>query len=134
VGQPDAYAGELPVVFVSLKPGHGADVAELSAHARERIAERPAWPKSIYVVDSIPVTAVGKIYKPALRAEAARRSISEQIRQMLPGADFKIHVASTGKRGLHVGVELLTTDEAAVLVVETFLKAHTFSWSLRKAS
>lgn len=134
VGQPDAYAGELPVVFVSLKPGQKADVPELIAHARERIAERPAWPKSIYVVDSIPVTPVGKIYKPALRAEAARRALTDQIAQIAPGSSFQIHVASAGKRGLHVDVELSTTDEAARIAVETFLKAHTFSWSLMKPS
>lgn len=134
VGQPDAYAGELPVVFVSLKPGHKADIPELTAHARERIAERPAWPKSIYVVDSIPVTAVGKIYKPALRAEAARRSLTDQLAQVAPGANFQVEVASAGKRGLHVAVELSATDEALRSAVETFLKAHTFSWSLRKPS
>jgi fatty-acyl-CoA synthase len=134
VGQPDAYAGELPVVFVSLKPGLKADVPELTAFARERIAERPAWPKSIYVVDSIPVTAVGKIYKPALRAEAARRSLTDQIAQVAPGTNFQVQVASEGKRGLHVDVELSATDEASLSAVETFLKAHTFSWSLSKAS
>jgi fatty-acyl-CoA synthase len=134
VGQPDAYAGELPVVFVSLKPGQKADVSELTAYARERIAERPAWPKSIYVVDSIPVTSVGKIYKPALRAEAARRSLTDQIAQVAPGSNFQVQVACEGKRGLHVDVELSTTDEATRVAVETFLKSHTFSWSLRKPS
>ena len=134
VGQPDAYAGELPVVFVSLKPGHKANIPELTAHARERISERPAWPKSIYVVDSIPVTAVGKIYKPALRAEAARRSLTDQIAQVAPGANFQVEVASAGTRGLHVAVALSATDEASRSAVETFLKAHTFSWSLRKPS
>ncbi|MBB4225877.1 AMP-binding protein [Variovorax guangxiensis] len=134
VGQPDAYAGELPVVFVSLKPGYKADIPELTAHTRERIAERPAWPKSIYIVDSIPVTAVGKIYKPALRVEAARRSLTDQITQVAPGANFQMEVASAGKRGLHVAVELSATDEASRSAVETFLKAHTFSWSLRNPS
>jgi len=134
VGQPDAYAGELPVVFLSLKPGHKADIPELSAHARERIAEKPAWPKSVYVVDSIPVTAVGKIYKPALRAEAARRSLTDQIAKVAPEANFQVDVASAGKRGLHVSVELSATDEASRSAVEAFLKAHTFSWSLKEPS
>ncbi|MNY28544.1 AMP-binding domain protein [compost metagenome] len=122
------------MVFVSLKPGYKADIPELTAHTRERIAERPAWPKSIYIVDSIPVTAVGKIYKPALRVEAARRSLTDQITQVAPGANFQMEVASAGKRGLHVAVELSATDEASRSAVETFLKAHTFSWSLRNPS
>lgn len=134
VGQPDAYAGELPVVFVSPKPGHELDVRELMEFARERIAERPAWPKSIYVVDSIPVTAVGKVYKPALRAEAASRCLSDQIAEIVSRSGFHLKVAIGGKRGLHVDVELSGADGAVFSAVEAFLKEHTFSWSLRKAS
>ena len=34
VGQPDAYAGELPVVYLALRPGASASVEELHEHAR----------------------------------------------------------------------------------------------------
>ncbi len=71
VGQPDSYAGELPVVYVTLKHGCKADAAALLEQARPRISEPPAVPKAVYVIDTMPTTPVGKIYKPELRRLAA---------------------------------------------------------------
>ena len=79
VGEPDAYAGELPVAFVSLKPGATVDAAALIAFAAPHIPERPAVPKRVDILDSIPVTAVGKVYKPALRARATLRVLEERL-------------------------------------------------------
>lgn len=71
VGEPDAYAGELPVVFVTLKPAAQASIDELLAYVRERVDEPPARPKSVTVLQTMPMTLVGKIYKPELRQLAA---------------------------------------------------------------
>jgi fatty-acyl-CoA synthase len=71
VGEPDAYAGELPVVFVTLKPGAQADEAELLAYVCERVDEPPARPRSVTVLPNMPMTLVGKIFKPELRQLAA---------------------------------------------------------------
>ncbi|HCX15774.1 MAG TPA: acyl-CoA synthetase, partial [Afipia sp.] len=73
VGQPDKYAGELPVCYVALKPGAQATPDELKAFAEPLIAERPAWPKQVIVIDAIPMTSVGKIFKPQLRTDAVQR-------------------------------------------------------------
>jgi fatty-acyl-CoA synthase len=73
VGAPDAYAGELPVVFATLVPGASASEAELLAFTSARVDEAPAKPKSVVVIEHMPMTNVGKIYKPELRALAARR-------------------------------------------------------------
>jgi fatty-acyl-CoA synthase len=81
VGEPDAYAGELPVAFVSLKPGEHVTPAELLAFAAPLIAERPAVPKRIHIISAVPVTAVGKVYKPRLRAEATRHAMELQLAQ-----------------------------------------------------
>jgi len=71
VGAPDAYAGELPVVFVTLIPGAIASEAELLEFVRSRVDEPPARPKSVTVLQTMPMTLVGKIYKPELRQLAA---------------------------------------------------------------
>ena len=71
VGAPDAYAGELPVVFVTLIPGAEASEAELLEFVRDRVDEPPARPKSVTVLKTMPMTLVGKIYKPELRQLAA---------------------------------------------------------------
>ena len=79
VGEPDEYAGELPVAFVVAKPGATLDVAELLAVAAPHIAERAAVPKRITLLPSLPLTAIGKVYKPALRLQAAERVVGERL-------------------------------------------------------
>ena len=77
VGAPDAYAGELPVAFVTLLPGSSVSEAELVAFASERVDESPARPKHVWVLDAMPLTTVGKIYKPQLRWLAAEAVVTE---------------------------------------------------------
>jgi len=83
VGAPDAYAGELPVVFVTLKAGAQATEAELLSFTAQRVDEAPAQPKFITVLERMPVTNVGKIYKPELRtlatAAVAQRLIQDTL-------------------------------------------------------
>ncbi len=79
VGEPDAYAGELPVAFITLKPGANADTAEILAAVAPHIAERPAVPKRVTVIDAMPMTAIGKIYKPALRLRAIETKLGEML-------------------------------------------------------
>lgn len=81
VGRPDAYAGELPVAFVQLRPTARATEDELLAHAEARVTERPAVPKHVRIVDTMPQTAVGKVFKPDLRhreiADVYRAAVNE---------------------------------------------------------
>jgi fatty-acyl-CoA synthase len=71
VGMPDSYAGELPVVFVTLVPGKNATEAELLEFTIARVDEPPARPKFVKIIAAMPMTNVGKIYKPDLREMAA---------------------------------------------------------------
>lgn len=70
VGAPDPYAGELPVAFVALRPGAAADEAELRAFAAQGVDEAPARPRYVRILDALPTTNVGKVYKPRLRSMA----------------------------------------------------------------
>jgi fatty-acyl-CoA synthase len=83
VGAPDAYAGEVPVAFATLKPGSPVTEAELLAFTAERVDEGPAKPKSITVLDAMPVTNVGKIYKPELRTLATAAVVQKLIHNTL---------------------------------------------------
>ncbi|MGA0925749.1 MAG: AMP-binding protein, partial [Burkholderiaceae bacterium] len=56
VGAPDAYAGELPVAFVTLKTGAQVSGDELLAFIVSRVGEAPAKPKSVTVLQHMPVT------------------------------------------------------------------------------
>lgn len=79
VGAPDAYAGELPVIFATLVPGAEVSEQELLAFTSARVDEAPARPKSVTVIGTMPMTNVGKIYKPELRAMAALAVVEEQL-------------------------------------------------------
>ncbi len=63
-GKPDARVGEMPVAFVTLRPGLSATSDELAAFARDNVSERAAAPTSVTILDAMPLTAVGKIFKP----------------------------------------------------------------------
>ena len=76
IGSPDAHAGELPVAYVQLKPGAAVTEAELLAHAQRAIPEKAARPKRVKIAPSLPTTAVGKLFKPAL----VEREIEETVR------------------------------------------------------
>jgi fatty-acyl-CoA synthase len=86
VGAPDAYAGELPIVFVTLAEGAQASEAELLAYAAAHVDEGPARPKRVIVLDSMPMTNVGKIYKPDLRRLATAVSVQALVARILQEA------------------------------------------------
>jgi fatty-acyl-CoA synthase len=126
VGMPDAYAGELPVCFVVLRAGASVSEAELHAHARQSIAERPAWPRQFHIVDAIPVTSVGKIFKPELRCDAAARLVRGVLREQHQLPDAQVQVSAGGPRGLRVHVILPATAAAALPAVTQALASYLF--------
>lgn len=75
VGMPDAYSGEVPVLYVSVSDRSRFDEAAFRTFLENRIHEPPARPRFIYLVDEIPVTAVGKLFKPTLRHHAVEMKV-----------------------------------------------------------
>jgi fatty-acyl-CoA synthase len=107
VGQPDAYAGELPVAYVQLKPQTHADSAELLAFVSARTPERAATPVQVYVIEAMPLTGVGKVFKPQLRWDAAQRRVTQMLADLnAPGVDIAVSVASHAVHGSLVTVHL----------------------------
>ena len=74
VPSPHPRVGEVPVVYVQLVEGRTLSIAQLQEHAEKSIGERAAIPKQIFIIDSIPLTPVGKMFKPALRWDATKRA------------------------------------------------------------
>jgi fatty-acyl-CoA synthase len=99
VGMPDAYAGEVPVIYVEPRGGAVLDGAEVLAYITERIHEPPAKPRSVFVIAEIPRTGVGKIFKPTLREFAIRQKISDVLASISAEAQAEFVVdMSSGKR------------------------------------
>jgi fatty-acyl-CoA synthase len=79
VGRPDRRSGEVPVVYVTRTAGSKVSAEALRDWAAEHVPERAAAPKDVIILDALPVTEVGKQFKPALRLDAIRRVVAEEL-------------------------------------------------------
>jgi len=109
VGRPDAHAGELPVAYVQLKPGTSTTEQELVDFLKAEISERAALPKFLRIVEQIPLTAVGKIFKPALKQREARDAL----------------LTALGEAGISVEALEVSDDRSRGLVVRVLIGAGT---------
>jgi fatty-acyl-CoA synthase len=100
VGLPDAYAGEVPILYVTLRAGAQCNIVDLETHMRESVPEGPARPREVVVLDAMPMTAVGKIDKPAVRRDATRRAALAAIAPHAGEASTSVDVTddATGQR------------------------------------
>lgn len=125
VGQPDQYAGEVPVAYVTLREGALVSAEELERYAREAVAERPAAPKAVRILEVMPVTAVGKIFKPSLREDAAVHA----ARAALDDAGVvgvSVTARTDKQRGLIINVQQLSNENAPAAAGA--LEAFSFTW------
>ena len=112
VGQPDPYAGELPVGYVQLKPGASVEPGELEAWVRERTPERAAIPARIIPIDPMPLTGVGKVFKPRLRWDAAQRVFAGVLAPLVErGIDCQVEVGAHGSHGSIATVTIAQVPE-----------------------
>ncbi|HEX4234790.1 MAG TPA: acyl-CoA synthetase [Caldimonas sp.] len=134
VSEPDAYAGELPVAFVQLKPGAAIDAAELLGYVAERTPERAAVPVQLYFVAAIPLTAVGKVFKPALRWDAAERAVRRMLAAVAAsGCAVDVAVGSHAEHGTLVTVTLGCDSAPARVAYEQQVRAKLDPLPLRHA-
>ena len=119
VGKPDAYAGELPVAYVKLREGAEADAATLRDFARANITERMAAPADIFLIKTMPVTAVGKIFKPPLRHDAIRRVYGEALADLAAdGTTIAVEVATDPVAGAMATITVAGVEENSRTTVE----------------
>jgi fatty-acyl-CoA synthase len=122
IGEPDAYAGEVPVAFVVLKAGASATADDLLAFVAPHIAERPALPKRIELLPALPLTAIGKVYKPALRARAIERVLRERLARAASTHGVQLAVLDEAK-GLSACFTVSAADAANARAAITHLMA-----------
>ncbi len=100
IGQPDPKAGEVPCAYVQLVNGSKATSKEILEFANKAVGEQAARPKYVEILSELPLTNVGKIFKPELRKMAIKRVLSQ-------------HFASTG---VSATVETIRDDKSLGLV------------------
>ncbi|EBA12627.1 acyl-CoA synthetase [Roseobacter sp. CCS2] len=125
IGQPDQHAGEVPCVYVELVDGAEVTQDDLMAYAKERIHERAAHPKHLEVLDELPKTAVGKIFKPDLRKRAITRIYNAALTET--AAEVR-EVSEDKKRGLVARIG--KTGDASDADIGKALNAYTIPWEL----
>jgi len=82
VPRPDSYAGEIPVLYVTTKADTTVTPEQLLIFMTEHVPERAAIPKRIDIIDEMPLTAVGKLYKPELMCREITQVIELSINDM----------------------------------------------------
>lgn len=104
IGQPDVHAGEIPCAYAELIEDATVTGEELREHCKVHVHERAAIPKHVEVLDELPKTAVGKVFKPDLRKRAITRIYNAALAEAGLNARV-VSVADTKKRRLVAEVE-----------------------------
>jgi fatty-acyl-CoA synthase len=125
VGRPDVHAGEVPAAYVTLAPDAHATPEELRAWTSHRVPEPAAAPKAVTVLTSLPLTPVGKPFKPALRAEATREAVADALRD-IPTVTRVLGVVEDGTVVAIVGLTR-SADQTSVTEV---LNRFAITWRL----
>jgi len=113
IGQPDAHSGELPCGFVELVAGASVTPEELIDHCNIHVHERAARPKHMTILDELPKTAVGKVFKPDLRRMAITRVFNAALEEAGVAARV-VSVVDDKKRGLVAQLDQNGAENAAV--------------------
>lgn len=127
VGRPDVHSGEVPVAYVALTGDAYVTEDELVRWAAERMHERAAVPKTVTILDALPVTDVGKPYKLGLRADATRRELVDALANAAGVAD----IVAAVEDGAIVATVVLdsTADRAAI---EAVLARYAVTWRVER--
>lgn len=121
VGRPDAYAGEVPVLYVTLVENKRVTDTEILEYVAANISERAATPKQVIVLDDMPTTAIGKIFKPQLNCYQVELVIEAAISAIPNLTNELINVAASPSKqhGILAIIELSDElDDIQIKVAE----------------
>jgi fatty-acyl-CoA synthase len=76
------------------------------------------------------MTSVGKIFKPELRNDAARRLVADEVAKAIGAGDVAVDVAAGGKRGMDVIVKLPAQHASKRQAAEAALEGYVFDYKV----
>jgi fatty-acyl-CoA synthase len=123
IGLPDAYTGELPMAYVVLTQGSSLTEQELIDYAAGLISERAAIPKRIDFLQEMPLTAVGKIFRPALRQKIGEEVVAE----LLAGANIAAEISSENEKKRGLVIKVVAHDKSQIDAINDLVKSYIFS-------
>lgn len=124
IGKPDKRVGEVPIVYVQKKSP--VTEAELIAFAQDKLAERAAVPKEVHFIEAMPVTAVGKIFKPDLRNDIVAKVVEAHLSDALAQHGARYKVAVSKKHGQMVSFYCQQPEQLQALIADA-LGEYTFA-------
>ena len=135
VGSPDPHAGEIPIAYVELNEGAHIAEEQILEHLRKEVPERAAVPKQVVIMPQMPLTPIGKVFKPALRRDSIRRVYAKEL-LVLGGLVEKVDVAVDEDKihGALATVEVTlsqgSTEDAVQALVKRLLGRYTCRYRL----
>ncbi|MBO9495884.1 acyl-CoA synthetase [Thalassotalea sp. G20_0] len=126
VGRPDAHAGEVPVCYVQIADNSQVSDTELLAFASKEIQEKAAIPKAVHKVTELPLTAIGKVYKPKLEMQEIEKCVTALAMKELPEVPVKVVVKQDPKYGVLADINLGECDTTDKAQFEKLLGSYTF--------
>lgn len=123
IGQPDLEAGELPCAYVQLVEGLTVSPEELIDHVKSNIGEKAAVPKFLGIISEMPLTGVGKIFKPDLRKLAIKRVFDDALSSSGSPA-YVSEVYENSETGLVARITNSGADEDLIPI----LSGYIFGW------
>ena len=118
VGRPDARVGELPVVYVQLEENAQVSVDELLRFAKEHITERAAIPKEIIIIDALPLTTVGKIFKPQLVWQEVQKVYGQSLTAIPQIKSASVSVGPDKIHGMRAAIQIQLNEQADAQAVQ----------------
>lgn len=119
VGRPDPYAGEVPVVYVELAENANLDSDQIMEWAKQNVGEKAAVPKEVIITDEIPLTPVGKIFKPSLRWDATRRAYEKELEALGDMAEsVQVKVGEDKTHGTRVEIRVRPAANTSMKSIE----------------
>jgi fatty-acyl-CoA synthase len=132
VGRPDPRLGEMPVVYVQCKEDSDLTPETIKAYLETQIGERAAVPKEVLIIEEMPLTPVGKIFKPKLQWDAMRRALQFELDKL--EKTFEVKEISVGEDPLHgtlATVMLKTSTGATSEEIESQIKNLLAEYSIK---
>jgi len=133
VPRPDAYAGELPVLYVTLTADSELNSMDIMEYMQKHVPERAAIPKSIFIIKEMPLTAVGKIFKPMLVCVEIENIIAHNLKQEMSEDQYQISVQPDKKQGVLASITVTVSQDqqnAMEEKIKAMFVAYTFNYQI----
>jgi fatty-acyl-CoA synthase len=129
---PDAYSGELPVLYVTLIESSTLTIDALTRFMKEHVPERAAMPKMLNVINEMPLTAVGKMFKPELVCREINQVIDIALSNEFNAQQYAIIVQPDKKFGIISTITIHETDDndATQEKIKRLLGAYSFNYNV----